>query len=138
MTGREIEIVVGDVSDMEARLVARYNDTGSKDRLENGGPIVLSGTVRGPYCTNARTLPATFEFHGEESPPLAASQSGMGKNVAVAEAVVSDPCMWSAELPHLYQIDVEARQGERVIAAHHGQIGLRRTAPARPYDFSTE
>ena len=56
--------------------------------------------------------------------------------VVVAEAVVTDPCMWSAEMPHLYDVDVEARRGERVVAEHHGKIGLRRMAPRRPVDFA--
>ena len=43
----------------------------------------------------------------------------------LAEAVVPDPCMWSPEMPHLYQADVEARQGDRVVAEYHGTIGLR-------------
>jgi beta-galactosidase/beta-glucuronidase len=34
--------------------------------------------------------------------------------------------VWSPELPHLYQVDVEACHGGRVIAEYHGKIGLRR------------
>ena len=54
----------------------------------------------------------------------------------MAEAVVTDPCMWSPEMPHLYHVDVEARQGEQVVAEYHGTIGLRRLAPRRPVDFA--
>jgi hypothetical protein len=39
-------------------------------------------------------------------------------------------------MPHLYQADVEARQGEKLIAEYHGTIGLRRLAPRRPVDFA--
>jgi beta-galactosidase/beta-glucuronidase len=48
-----------------------------------------------------------------------------------AEAIVPDPCVWSPELPHLYEVDVEARQGERVVGEYHGMIGLRRTPPKK-------
>jgi glycosyl hydrolase family 2 len=113
----EIEIVVGDVSDVEARVYARYR--GSAEG------ITLRGTLRGPYCEGNRTLPAEFAFRG----PF---KSG----VAHAEAVVPDPCLWSAEMPHLYQTDVEALQGDQVIAEYHGAIGLRRLSPRRPVDFA--
>jgi beta-galactosidase/beta-glucuronidase len=110
-----IEIVVGDVTDVEARVVARYH-----------GPITnvaLQGTLRGPYCEKGRTLPAEFVFRD------------FGNGVQI-ETIVPDPCMWTPEMPHLYQADIEARQGERLIAEYHGTIGLRRLAPRRPVDFA--
>jgi hypothetical protein len=39
-------------------------------------------------------------------------------------------------MPHLYNVDVEARAGERFVAEYHGKIGLRRMAPRRPVDFA--
>ena len=113
----EIEIVVGDVTDVEAHVIARYR--GAKN------DVVLRGILRGPFCEKARTLPAEFEFR----------DFGSGSGVQV-ETVVSDPCMWTAEMPHLYQADIEARQGEQLIAEYHGTIGLRRLAPRRPVDFA--
>ena len=112
-----IEILVGDVTDVEARVIARYAGA-TKD-------VVLRGTLRGPFCEKGRTLPAEFEFRS----------SGTG-NGAQVETLVSDPCMWTPEMPHLYQADVEARQGEKLIAEYHGTIGLRRLAPRRPVDFA--
>ena len=109
----DIEIVVGDVTDVEARVIARYPGA-TKD-------VVLRGTLRGPFCEKGRTLPAEFEFR----------DFGKGNGVQV-ETVVSDPCMWTAEMPHLYQADIEARQGEKIIAEYHGTIGLQRLAPRRP------
>jgi hypothetical protein len=113
----EIEIVVGDVSDVEARIYARYHGA-----IEG---IVLRGTLRGPYCESCHTLPAEFVFR----------DVGKG-NPAIVEAAVTDPCMWSAELPHLYHVDVQALQGERVIAEYREVIGLRRLSPRRPVDFA--
>jgi Glycosyl hydrolases family 2 len=110
-----IEITVGDVNDVEARVYARYaGPIEGPDSEEER--IVLVGTVRGPYCEGTRTLPAQFNFR----------QKDAGR-IAEAEAFVPDPCTWSAELPHLYQADIEARQGDRVIAEFHGTIGLRRS-----------
>ncbi len=104
----EIEISVGDVNDVEARVYARYVG------VEAEG-VVLTGTLRGPYCEGSRTLPARIEFRDAGQPGL-------------IEALVPDPCTWSPELPHVYHVDVKARNGERVVAAYHGEIGLRRAA----------
>jgi hypothetical protein len=108
----EIEIFVGDVNDVEGQVFARVKRSHSEP--EEGGPIVLSGTLQGPYCETARTLPAKIPFRD-----LAPNNKDM------AIAIVPDPCVWSPELPHLYQADVEAKQGGRVIAQFHGMIGLR-------------
>ena len=120
-----IEISLGEVTDVEARVYARYRG-GQVDGAVATEPIVLCGTLRGPFCDNARTLPSDFEFR---------AVSGEGGGV-MAEAVVTEPCMWSEELPHLYHADVEARQGERVVSEYHGKVGLRRLAPRRPVDFA--
>jgi beta-galactosidase/beta-glucuronidase len=111
----EIEIVAGDVTDVEARVTARYHG----DRTG----VVLRGTLRGPFCENARTLTAEFIFR----------EIGTSAHV---ETLVPDPCMWTPEMPHLYQADVEAWQGDERVAAYHGTIGLRRLAPRRPVDFA--
>jgi Glycosyl hydrolases family 2 len=112
----EIEIFVGDVTDMEARVFARYRGTNQ---------IILRGALRGPYCENNRTLPAEFAFR-----EMGPQQTGL------SEAIVTDPCMWSPEMPHLYRVDVEALEGNHVVAEYHGTIGLQRLAPRRPVDFA--
>ena len=111
-----IEITVGDVTDMEARIFARF---------QGAEQVVLRGALRGPFCEKARTLPADFPFI-DANP----------RQAGVVEAIITDPCMWTAEMPHLYQADVEALQGERVVAEYHGTIGLQRMAPRRPVDFA--
>jgi beta-galactosidase/beta-glucuronidase len=110
----EIEIFVGDVNDVEGHVFARFKRVPSEQ--DEGEAIVLSGTLRGPYCETARTLPAEIPFRD-----LSPKKSGL------AQAIVPDPCLWSPELPHLYRVDVQAHQGERIIAKHHGTIGLRAT-----------
>jgi hypothetical protein len=115
---RELEIQIGDVTDVEAHVLARY---------PGGLDVVINGKLRGPICEKARTLPADFEFRAVNT------DKGDG---AVAEAIVTDPCMWTEEMPHWYQVDVEARQGVRLVAEYHGKIGLRRLAPRRPVDFA--
>lgn len=113
----EIEIFVRDVNDVEGHVLARLKRMSSAK--EDGERIVLRGTLRGPYCETARTLPAEIAFRD-----LAPKENGL------AEAIVPDPCVWSPELPHLYEVDVEAWQANRVVAKYQGMIGLRRT-PAK-------
>jgi hypothetical protein len=113
----DFEITVREVTDVEARVVARY--------LGPNTNVSLRGTLGGPYCETARTLPAEFPFR-----PLVNNER------TEAEAIVPDPCMWTDELPHLYRVDIEAVQADRVIAEYHGAIGLRRLAPRLPVDFA--
>jgi len=110
----EIEITVGDVNDVEARVFAQYVDA-SDDSPATAEPVALHGTLRGPHCELARTLPAVFLFRAVP-----------GVSPAAAEALVTDPCVWSHELPHLYQCDVVAQRGEQILAEYHGTIGFRR------------
>jgi hypothetical protein len=112
----EISITVGDVNDVEAHVYARYSGAaGQPSDTSASGRILMEGTLRGPYCKNARTLPAEIAFR-DLGP----------KEIGVARAIVPDPCVWSPELPHFYELHVEARWGEQIIAAYDGTIGLRR------------
>ena len=119
-----INIFIGDVNDVEARVYARFVHGGNDGTTD--GRVVLRGTLRGPFCENTRTLPAKFEFHNSSFDPT-----------TLAEAVVTDPCTWSPELPHLYQADVEALQGDRIVAEFHGAIGLRRGSSGQKSDLFT-
>lgn len=112
----QFEITVDDVTDMEAHVRARYMGPAS---------ATLRGTVRGPFCEKGRTLPATFAFRQTE-----ANQPHM------AEAIVTDPCMWTPEMPHYYCVELQAMNGDTVIDEYDGTIGLRRLAPRRPVDFA--
>lgn len=112
----EFAVSISDATDMEAHVRVRYL-----------GPAVVSlrGTVRGPFCEKGRTLPATFAIRPTDS-----------KRPNDAEAVVTDPCMWTPEMPHVYQVEVQAMDGETAVATFDGTIGLRRLAPRRPVDFA--
>jgi hypothetical protein len=116
VTSGSILIFVGDVSDVEAHVVAQYVPT-EADHSESSQrePVVMHGALRGPFCEHARTLPAEFHFRD-----LGSAETGRAK------AIVPDPCMWSHDLPHLYRADVEARRGNEIVAEYHGMIGFRR------------
>jgi hypothetical protein len=111
-----IEIIVGEVNDVEAHVFARIIKAAhvAEDEDEN---IEISGTLRGPFCENSRTLPAQFTFKSVKP--------------GLAEVVVPDPCLWSPELPHVYHAEVAARQGLRIVGEFQGAIGLNRLTPRR-------
>ncbi len=117
-----IELEVGDVSNMEARVVVRYRGA-EGNPIESGQSMVFRGSLRGPYCASAHTLPADYPFRA-----LA------GRESAAAEAIVTDPCWWSAELPHLYEAHVEALHGEEIVAEYHGKLGLRSSGPMKTWE----
>ena len=112
---KDWEILVVDVSEVEATVRVRY-------RGEAAETILLRGTLRGPYCERAHTLPADYPFR--------ATATG-GTTI---EAIITDPCPWSEEVPHLYRAEVAALRGGEVVAEYHGEVGLRPTRPARNFD----
>lgn len=107
------EISITEVSEVAARVVVRY--TAEADALE--------GLLRGPYCATAHTLPAEYPLH-----TVAAA------DLPTVAAVITDPCLWSPELPHLYRIEVRAARGGRTVAECFDEVGLRRTTPAKNWD----
>jgi hypothetical protein len=111
-----IEIIVGEMNDVEAHVFARMIKA-AHDVEDADEKVEISGTLHGPFCESSRTLPAQFTF----------------KNVkpGLAEVVVPDPCLWSPELPHVYHAEVTARQGGQIVGEFHGQIGLHRLTPRR-------
>ncbi len=74
---------------------------------------VLSGRVSGPFCHYAHTLPTN-------SPLVRAEPDAL-----CAEAIVPDPCYWSAELPMIYRVSVELRDDEQVVQSWNFDYGMR-------------
>jgi hypothetical protein len=103
------EIFVGEANPAEARFYARL-PCGFDQRMQ------LAGTVFGPNCAYARTLPAR----------VALVDQGPGSSL-LAQAVVPDPCFWTPDLPFLYEVDVQLRGANRAAGVSIGRrtIGIR-------------
>src|ERR1700758_3777258 len=84
-----LELFFGEATDAEARIYARLPCDKPLDGWQ------LTGTLTGPECRFANTLPATFEF----------KDLGPGHDL-LAEAIVTEPCFWTPELPFLYRCSV--------------------------------
>lgn len=80
--------------------------------------VRLEGTLRGPECRRAVTLPVTASVVdlGGGGPP----------GVPVGRVVLTEPSFWTAQVPSLYRLDVRVMAGSRELAAWTRQIGLRR------------
>ena len=85
-----LELFFGEATDAEARVYARLPLDAPLDGWQ------LTGTLTGPECRFARTLPASFAFHD-----LGPSSGGL-----LAEAIVTEPCFWTPDLPFLYRCTV--------------------------------
>jgi len=64
-------------------------------RFQHPEAIHIAGTIRGPFCRYARTLPTNHA-------------------ISDGEAVVVDPCYWSTELPFRYEIKLELQTASGV------------------------
>lgn len=100
-----LELLVAEASPMEARVVAKLPITDST--------LALGGLLVGPECELAHTLPAGVSFVACEA-----------EGALVVEAVVVDPCFWTAELPFLYRAKLELRRNGQVVARHEQVLGL--------------
>lgn len=112
-------VLLGRADDMRAVAYLRLLElppslSGSAAQLQ------LSGTLRGPQCRHASTLPVTAKLT-----PLAACGEGLG-SLPLAEAVLVEPGFWSPELPHRYRLDVQLGSADRERYAWSQMVGLRR------------
>ena len=133
-----VELFFGHVSMAEARIYARWTANSIGE-----GPI--TGTIRGPRCAYSKTLPATIPFR-EKGPGL----------TRLIEAIVPDPCLWTPELPFLYDVSIEWHNSQQQHQTTRQVVGMRafgvrdggfrwetrpwvlraqRVASANPHDF---
>jgi hypothetical protein len=101
-------VFYGELSPSGASVYARL------PRPQDGATWKLTGTIVGPRCLNARTLPATAYF----------CDLGAGPTV-LSRATVLDPAYWSADLPSIYDLTIDLRVGDQVIATARRELGFK-------------
>jgi Glycosyl hydrolases family 2 len=112
--GQRLEIFTGAASESMCRVYARLGPPEASSGLQ------IAGTLTGPRCTYAETLPAGYAFVDR------------GPGVFVfAEALVPEPCYWTPAMPHLYDADVQLLDRGRVVARAKRIFGLRRLGAVR-------
>lgn len=83
-------------------------------RTDDLAKCMLHGFVHGPRCEYAHTLPAKY----------ALTDLGAGPTL-LARATITDPCLWTSDLPQIYDVHIELRRGSEVVASEKRMIGLR-------------
>ena len=114
---------LGRADDMRAEVwlqcdPAGVPGAGERSRTDpDPGPFTLTGTLTGPSCSLAATLPTTS--------PLV-DQGPVEGRLPLARAICTEPGFWTPELPCLYRAEVELRRGGRLVASGRRSVGLRR------------
>lgn len=112
-----IFVTLGPCDDMRAEVFLRMAAP------PGAGAARLEGTLVGPACRRATTLPVTTRLVDLGPPP------GGGVDATptlVARAVLTEPAFWSPELPNLYQLEARIVCGDAVAATVATRVGLRR------------
>ncbi|MBL6713116.1 MAG: hypothetical protein ISQ07_07000 [Pirellulales bacterium] len=87
-----LTVLLGRADDMRAVVYVKLLDA-------PGDAKELTGSLRGPRCLHASTLPTTARLR--MLPPVAGTAQG-----AACEAVLVEPGFWSPELPNRYQLEL--------------------------------
>jgi len=104
-----LDVFPGDATPLQATVYARL------PAVEPYHEGRLDGVITGPRCAISRMLPADYPLRDRGPGPT-----------RLAQAIVPDPCYWSADLPALYDVRVEWRVGTEVRQVWNRTIGLRR------------
>jgi hypothetical protein len=108
-----VEIFVGQATNMGARIYVGVRSDIAFEQVAR--PRRLTGSVSGPECRYARTLPIHVPLRETDS-----------KSPLLAEALVPDPCFWTPQMPHLYQVQADIYDGHDKIGQCGAMFGIRR------------
>ena len=110
--GMGVLVLLGRSDEMRAEVYARLV---ARPSLAGAGRLALSGTLVGPRCGTATTLPTTVRWIDAEA----------GASV-MARAVLTEPSYWTPELPNLYDVDLQVIAEDRPLMRVARAVGLRR------------
>ena len=112
---------LGRADDMRAEVWLQCDPAGAGPAGDSPSgtspPLLVAGTLTGPACAHAATLPTTA---------VLADLGPAEGRLPLARAICTEPGFWTPELPCLYRAEVELRRGGRVVATGRRSIGLRR------------
>jgi hypothetical protein len=88
------------------------------------GEAMFTGSLTGPDCRHAITLPVTAKLAAVPGPTP--GQGPAAVTSVVARAILTEPSFWTPELPSLYRLEARLGAGERELATWKRPVGLRR------------
>lgn len=114
--GVDVAVVLGPCDELRAEVYVRAALL-SPPRARTG-PLRMEGTLSGPECRRAITLPVTARVvdRGGGSAPAA----------ALGRVVLTEPSFWTPQVPGLYRLDIRLFDGPHEMAAFTRSVGLRR------------
>lgn len=118
MIAPRLTVVLGRCDDMRAEVFFRVAVPGA------AAPARLSGTLVGPHCRRATTLPAVARV--TDLGPTPAASAAPATAPAVGRAIVTEPAYWTPDLPAVYRLELEAMLGPDARRLDPVMIGLRR------------
>jgi hypothetical protein len=111
-SGTGVLVLLGRCDEMRAEVYARLV---ARPSMAGAGRLTLFGTLVGPRCGTATTLPTTVRWIDAEA----------GASV-MARAVLTEPSYWTPELPNLYDVDLQVVAEDRPLMRVARAVGLRR------------
>jgi len=88
------------------------------------GEALLTGSLAGPDCRHAITLPVTAKLAAVPGSP--SGQASAAPTSVVARVILTEPSFWTPEVPSLYRLEARLVAGGREVAAWRRPVGLRR------------
>jgi len=88
------------------------------------GEATVTGTLTGPDCRHAITLPVTAKLAAVPGPPF--GQASSAPSTVVARAILTEPSFWTPEVPSLYRLEARLVAAGREVATWKRPVGLRR------------
>jgi hypothetical protein len=114
--GLDVAVVLGPCDELRAEVYVRAALSAAPDAIT--GPLRIEGTLTGPQCRRALTLPVTARVVDRGSGPVVGT--------ALGRVVLTEPSFWTPQVPGLYELDVRLLDGAREVATCARRIGLRR------------
>lgn len=111
-----LEWILGRCDSLRAEVFLRAGVPHGVDPAE----VTLTGTLTGPECSRAITLPVTAKLAVVKGARPPASN-----DTVVARVILTEPSYWSPEVPSLYQLDATLLAGGREVVRWQRTVGLR-------------
>jgi hypothetical protein len=80
----------------------------------------LAGTLYGPLCDFARTLPSEYAVKAHKIAP---------SGTMIARVLVTEPCYWTRDLPFQYKLSLQWRDPAGRSCQAEQMVGMRRLSP---------
>lgn len=117
----DVAVSLGPCDDLRAHVYVRavYDRTAHASPADDPAPpFRIEGTIQGPECRHATTLPTSAR--------LVDLGGGGSAGALVGRITLTEPSFWTPQLPSLYRLDVRLIAGSLEVARSSRRVGLRR------------